>query len=95
MLTGSRQEEREGGREGGREVEREDGKRTERMKARGVVRKGNMNSTPTITLKLKVHDTLSPHVREHVHHLRITGSCSERATSLHYHLLIKTTHHIQ
>ena len=65
------------------------------MKARGVVRKGNMNSTPTITLKLKVHDSLSPHVREHVHHLRITGSCSERTIPLHHHLLIKTTHHIQ
>ena len=64
------------------------------MKTRGVVRKGNKNSTPTITLKLQVHDTLSPHVREHVHHLRITGSCSERGTSLHYHLVIKTTHHI-
>ena len=65
------------------------------MKTRGVVRKGNKNSIPTIALKLQVHDSLSPHMREHVHHLRITGSCSERATSLHYHLVIKTTHQIQ
>ena len=59
------------------------------------MRKENKNSTPTIALKLQVHDTLSPHMREHVYHLRITGSCSERATSCHHHLVIKTTHHIQ
>ena len=28
-------------------------------------------------------------MREHVHHLRITGSCSEREISLHYHLKIQ------
>ena len=89
MLTGSRQR----GSEGGREGEKEDGIREQKgRKARGIVRKRNKNSTPTIALKLQVHDSLSPHMREHVHHLRITGSCSERGTSVHYHLV---THHIQ
>ena len=48
--------------------------------AGGVVRKGkkaDKSATLTIALKLQIHDTLSPHVREHVHHLRIAGSCSD------------------
>ena len=75
------------GRKKGREVGREDGKRAERkdrMKGKtgpgGVVRRGkkaDKSATPTIPLKLQVHDTLSPDMREHVHHLRINGSCSD------------------
>ena len=40
-------------------------------------KKADKSATPTIALKLQIHNTLSPHVREHVHHLRITGSCSD------------------
>ena len=82
MLTGSAQR---------RGREREVGRKEDRMKgntgAGGVVRKGkkaDKSATPTIALKLQVHNTLSPHVREHVHHLRITGSCSERVIPLQH-----------
>ena len=40
-------------------------------------KKADKSATPTIALKLQIHDTLSPHMREHVHHLRINGSCSD------------------
>ena len=78
------------GRKKGREVGREDGKRAERkdrMKGKtgpgGVVRRGkkaDKSATPTIALKLQVHDSLFPDMREHVYHLRINGSCNERVT---------------
>ena len=51
----------------------------------GAVRRGekaDKSATHTIPLKLQVHDTLFPDMREHVHHLRINGSCSERVTPL-------------
>ena len=89
------------GRKKGREVGREDGKRADRkdrMKRKtgsgGVVKKGkkaDKSTTPTIALKLQIHDTLSPDIREHVHHLRINGSCNERLTRLQ----LWTTHQFQ